>query len=271
MRALLARHQSRNLENLYWYDLPIAEASSIKGFAKVAWSYLTGASRDDTANYYGAGTMYWAPPHSDGYDAPAPTMWTCTSLRTQPYFDADTWCKKLEAAYEGIRADYLGVQDRRKPNPASAQDVDSGQWDNIFLTTTKGEINPEFRDDCRYTLDQIKDYPLCTNFGFAFFSISSPDTHIKAHTGGSNLRLRYHLPVDVPEPQKNRMRVAHETRHWEEGKAFAFDDGYDHEVWNTGAKLRALLIVDLWHPDLSSDDIACLSNPLFNRFGKIAA
>jgi len=270
MRALLAKYPSENLDNLYWYDLRIADAASVAGFMKVAWSYLRGSRQDDTASYYGAGTLYWAPPHSDGYDAPAPSMWTCTSLTTKPYFDEDHWCQTLEAAAKEIKAEYKGVQDRRTPNPASAQDVSSGHWDNIFLTNTKGEVNAEFRDDCTFTLNLIKDFPLCTNFGFAFFSISSPGTHINAHTGGSNLRLRYHLPVDVPEPEANRMRVAHETRHWYEGRAFAFDDGYDHEVWNDGTQLRALLILDLWHPSLSADDVACLSNPLFNRFGKVA-
>ena len=271
MRALLARYPSRNLSRLYWYDLKVADAASVVGFFRVAWAYLTGRAQDATAAYYGAGTMYWAKPHSDGYVAPAPTVWTCQGLDTKPYFDADPWCQRLEAAPSGVRDDYLGVQDRRKPNPASAQDVDSGQWDNIFLTTTKGEVNPEFRDDCHFTLNLLHGFPLCTNFGFAVSSISAPGTHIKAHTGGSNLRLRYHLGIDVPEPDQNRMRVAHEVRNWQQGKVFAFDDGYDHEVWNTGTKHRALLIVDLWHPSLSEADITCLSDPLFNRFGKVSA
>ncbi len=270
MRALLRRYPTENMRHVYWYDIPIADAASITGFFKVVWAYLFAAKQDDTAAYYGAGTMYWAPPRSPGYDEPAPTMWTCTSLKTQPFFEDDDWCRKLEANFEAIQAEYLAVQDRRTPNPASAQDVDRGHWDNVFLTTTTGQENPEFQEDCKTTLELIQGFPLCTNFGFAFFSVSSPDTHIKAHTGGSNLRLRYHLPVVVPEPAENRMRVAHETRHWTEGKAFAFDDAYDHEVWNTGTQLRALLIVDLWHPSLTADDIACLSDPLFNRFGKVA-
>lgn len=36
---------------------------------------------------------------------------------------------------------------------------------------------------------------------------------------------------------------------------FIFDDSYDHEVWNEGNSTRILLIFDVWHPDISDEEI----------------
>lgn len=44
---------------------------------------------------------------------------------------------------------------------------------------------------------------------------------------------------------------------WNEGKAFAFDDSYEHEAWHNVSDAlnplnvsRIVLIVDIWHPDV---------------------
>lgn len=48
-------------------------------------------------------------------------------------------------------------------------------------------------------------------------------------------------------------------RTWEEGKVIVFDDSFEHEVWHDGSKLRLVLIVDIWHPELTSRQKASLS------------
>lgn len=55
-----------------------------------------------------------------------------------------------------------------------------------------------------------------------------------------------------------RLRVANETRSWVEGKFLIFDDSFEHEVWYDKSQQqeekqvnRLLLIVDIWHPDLT--------------------
>ena len=55
------------------------------------------------------------------------------------------------------------------------------------------------------------------------------------------------------------LRVAEETLEWREGKVFVFDDSFDHEVWHEGGEDRLVLIVDLWHPELSERERAVLS------------
>jgi aspartyl/asparaginyl beta-hydroxylase (cupin superfamily) len=83
----------------------------------------------------------------------------------------------------------------------------------------------------------------------AFFSLLKPYSHIPAHTGVTNSRAIIHLPLIVP--LKCRFRVGGETRAWEEGKAFAFDDTIEHEAWNDSDELRVVLIFDVWNPHLS--------------------
>ena len=62
------------------------------------------------------------------------------------------------------------------------------------------------------------------------------------------------------------MRVSNETRQQEEGKAYVFDDSFEHEAWHDGQETRLILIVDFWHPDLTAPELKflkLLQNALF--------
>ena len=54
------------------------------------------------------------------------------------------------------------------------------------------------------------------------------------------------------------MRVGDETREQEEGKAYVFDDSFEHEAWHDGEETRLILIVDFWHTDLTPVEIKLL-------------
>jgi aspartyl/asparaginyl beta-hydroxylase (cupin superfamily) len=86
----------------------------------------------------------------------------------------------------------------------------------------------------------------------AFFSILRPGAYIPPHTGVTNTRAIIHLPLVVPPACG--FRVGGETRTWEEGKAFAFDDTIEHEAWNESSETRIVLIFDVWNPHLTPDE-----------------
>lgn len=86
----------------------------------------------------------------------------------------------------------------------------------------------------------------------AFFSMLKPHTRIPPHTGVTNTRAIVHLPLIVPPGCG--FRVGGETRSWEEGRAFAFDDTIEHEAWNNSDELRAVLIFDVWNPHLTAGE-----------------
>lgn len=83
----------------------------------------------------------------------------------------------------------------------------------------------------------------------AMFSLLAPGTAIPPHVGVSNARLVCHLPLIVPEGCW--FRVGAETRFWQRGEAFVFDDTIEHEAMNPSDQLRIVLIFDVWHPDLT--------------------
>mmetsp|Transcript_48536 Transcript_48536/g.95190 ORF Transcript_48536/g.95190 Transcript_48536/m.95190 type:complete len:346 (+) Transcript_48536:182-1219(+) len=63
-----------------------------------------------------------------------------------------------------------------------------------------------------------------------------------------------------------RIRVANETRAWQEGKVLVFDDAFEHEVWHEGwsgkdpgsetGGDRLILNVDIWNPDAPTEAVA---------------
>ena len=83
----------------------------------------------------------------------------------------------------------------------------------------------------------------------AFFSMLKPRSAIPAHTGVTNTRAIVHLGLDIPPGCG--FRVGGETREWQAGKAFAFDDSIDHEAWNNSDERRHILIIDTWNPHLT--------------------
>jgi aspartyl/asparaginyl beta-hydroxylase (cupin superfamily) len=81
------------------------------------------------------------------------------------------------------------------------------------------------------------------------FSILDAKTRIPPHNGVNNTRLIAHLPLIVPPGCV--FRVGAERRDWQPGKAFVFDDTFEHEAWNDSDVPRAVLILDVWNPALS--------------------
>lgn len=87
----------------------------------------------------------------------------------------------------------------------------------------------------------------------AFFSAVSPGTHIIAHNGPTNRKLRIHIPI--LNAQGSRLRVGDDTAYFKEGEAVVFDDSFNHESWHDGDKTRVNLIIDFWHPDLTDKEV----------------
>ncbi|XP_030026848.2 aspartyl/asparaginyl beta-hydroxylase isoform X2 [Manduca sexta] len=81
------------------------------------------------------------------------------------------------------------------------------------------------------------------------FSAMEAGTHVRPHVGPTNCRLRMHLGLS--NTKDTYIRVDKEIRQWQAGKVLMFDDSFEHEVWHNGTGSRLVLIVDVWHPDLT--------------------
>jgi len=97
------------------------------------------------------------------------------------------------------------------------------------------------------------------HYHHAFFSALAPDSHITAHYGPTNKKLRCHLPLHVGTGGA-WLRVGAQRRAFQEGKCLVFDDSHEHEAANDDPLTpRVVLIVDFWHPDLSDVEVKFLS------------
>jgi aspartate beta-hydroxylase len=48
--------------------------------------------------------------------------------------------------------------------------------------------------------------------------------------------------------------VGNDTREWQEGKAWVFDDTIEHEAWNDSDQTRVILLFEIWRPELSQEE-----------------
>ena len=106
-------------------------------------------------------------------------------------------------------------------------------------------------DACPRTTNLVENLPgaAIAGQGQAYFSVMDPGTHVTPHCGPTNAKLRCHLGLVVPD--SSVIRVGDQKIHWRELGCIVFDDSFEHEVWNPDAE-RAVLIIDIWHPDLTA-------------------
>jgi aspartate beta-hydroxylase len=179
-------------------------------------------------------------------------------LRARPWHDPGdfAWVPGLEAAFPEIRDEALALLDagRFSVNPVSGGLAD-GTWHEFRLYTEGRSVTANCAAAPR-TAELVARIPGATTAGLVYFAYVAPGTHIRPHWGPHNARLRCHLGLAVPEGCW--LRVGPQTGGWKLGKAIVFDDSYEHEVCNGGTASRLILIMDVWHPDLSPSQIAAI-------------
>lgn len=115
--------------------------------------------------------------------------------------------------------------------------------------------------------------------GDAKLSLMAPGTQVHSHCGPTNGRLRIHLGLMLSPQDEMGIHVGNhianqhviesdddfdivdtplsshvdslELMRWEEGKAFCFDDSFEHSVFHNGEHPRLILILDILHPDIN--------------------
>jgi len=174
------------------------------------------------------------------------------------------WLEAVEAATETIAAELGAVMSAERAelvpyiqyeqHQAMAQWRELNQnrdWTAIHLVQSGKRIEANARH-CPQTMALLETLPQPDIPGAgpnAMFSLLAPGTAIPPHVGVNNTRLVCHLPLIVPEGCW--FRVGAETRAWERGKAFLFDDTIEHEAANPSDQLRVVFIFDVWNPALS--------------------
>jgi aspartate beta-hydroxylase len=177
------------------------------------------------------------------------------------------WMPEIEAATADIRQEFEALLadpgDTLRPYVRMDKGLPDNKWTGLDHSLDWGACflweygNPNHLvlDRCPNTAAALAALPSAHIPGrspSAFFSLLKPGTRIPAHTGVTNTRAIIHLPLIVPPGCG--FRVGGETREWQEGKAFAFDDTIEHEAWNDSDEMRAVLIFDVWNPHLTDSE-----------------
>ena len=172
---------------------------------------------------------------------------------------------RIRQNWELIRNEALSALKRNLYQSEGENLRDTGKWAQFELYR-QGRKNERNCKKAPITCNLIDSIPqVATNRrGQVKFSVMEAGTHVHAHSGPTNCRLRAHLGLQIPEnssssivPSKSstKLRVADEHLVWHDGELFIFDDSYDHEVWhdNPQGTPRIVLIFDIWHPELTEE------------------
>ncbi|XP_028624341.1 aspartyl/asparaginyl beta-hydroxylase isoform X5 [Grammomys surdaster] len=187
------------------------------------------------------------------------SLYNVNGLKAQPWWTPretgyTELVKSLERNWKLIRDEGLMVMDKAKGLflPEDENLREKGDWSQ-FTLWQQGRKNENACKGAPKTCTLLEKFSETTGCrrGQIKYSIMHPGTHVWPHTGPTNCRLRMHLGLVIPK-EGCKIRCANETRTWEEGKVLIFDDSFEHEVWQDASSFRLIFIVDVWHPELTT-------------------
>jgi aspartate beta-hydroxylase len=180
-------------------------------------------------------------------------------LPSQPWHEPARFAvaRSFEDRHTEIRDEVLGL-DPTRFQPESERIQRAGDWDVVFLYE-RGRPHDEVLAQCPVTARAIESPEVMrAPGGLIYVSRMRAGTHIRPHRGPTNLRVRCHLGIQVPDGDC-AIRVGEEARTWREGRCLVFDDHFEHEAWNRTSEDRTVLIVDLWHPALTPTEVSLVA------------
>ena len=198
-------------------------------------------------------------------NAERPMLQFYPGLRAQPWHDP----REFPVVADLERHAAAIASEARAFDPARFQDEAEGigrrgRWGVLFLLEM-GRRNGEHLAQCPTLAGILERHrTLTTHAGLMYFSCLDPRSRVAPHRGPTNVRLRCHLGLEVPEAGCG-IRVGGIAGAWQDGRCIVFDDSFEHDVWNDSDRRRVVLVIDLWHPDLSEDEVALLAG--LHRYG----
>jgi len=177
------------------------------------------------------------------------------------------WAKTLEAEWETVRDELekvIGLSDDELKAKQSlgwmgaqygAAEAYGVEWRTLGLCDrgTWDEDNTRlFPNTCR--LLRKTRVPVME----AFFAKMPAGSVIQPHSDNVNFVLTAHLGLKVPEG-KCHINCGDARLDWKNGKCILMDTSYYHEARNDSDEDRYVLILRLWHPELTQEEIQAVT------------
>eukprot|EP00752_Nemacystus_decipiens_P011871 g10528.t1 len=183
------------------------------------------------------------------------------NLTSQPWWEPETfpWAKQLEEASPIIQEEYRVLRAREESESEFKNSKEGGYtsqgWTHIPLVNAREptELYEPQRAHFPKTLKILKDLGILKNARAVLIGRQRPMSGIKMHSDGSNVIITCHLGLDIPGDEECLMWVGvdMERRTWRNNKLLCMDTSYLHWTRNNTEKERIILLVMVWHPDIT--------------------
>ncbi len=147
------------------------------------------------------------------------------------------WVEQFEQAYPLVLEELLHLRGQKN-------------WNN-YIFRQDSLIHPENCQRCPKTAELIESIPTLQRS--TFFAALTPGSHISPHCGIMNEHLVCKFGLTGLEGAE--ICVADEVRQWRAGKFLIYDGSFEHEVWNRGTQTCIVLVIFIWHPGLTAQEI----------------
>lgn len=184
-------------------------------------------------------------------------------LSIQPFWEPNDfdWANYLKKKYPQIRKEFLAVNADMQRLQQEGNNIWAGAltddaasygegWKTLVLMN-RGMWDPENVNLFPNTAKAVRDSGIPATEVF-FASMAGP-SEIKKHTDFTNFVLTSHLALDIPYSGQNKCRISvgDETQEWINGNVLLFDTSLMHDAVNESDQMRYILMLRLWHPDLT--------------------
>lgn len=194
-----------------------------------------------------------------------PGMFSLPDIEIEPWPKTDRWlrlqhlmdichtygqdvCRELRD-FVGSRSFSAYLEDDYNKN--KFQLSDAGLWRALRIIDWRNP-SPELPPHCCRTREMLSALASQISGEVNILRIA-PTSTLPPHYDDFDCEVYIHLGLTIPSGCG--IRVAGETRIWEEGRALAFCPAFLHEVWNQSENPRDVVAIDTWHPDLTDIEI----------------
>jgi aspartate beta-hydroxylase len=147
---------------------------------------------------------------------------------------------------------------------------DGRDW-RMFVMKSYGYVSQENLARCPAIASIL---PHCPEVLSATYSFLAPGKHVPEHRGPFRGVLRFHLGLSMPRDANGNLGailwIDHKPHLLDNGECLLWDDTFPHELLNTTDQVRAVLLLDVWRPNMPAD-VAALSSIIVGAMRAVSA